>query len=64
MSKISVYRSALTGHWIVDTMGTKGSPSDGYHRQGFRKFADALSDAVEKSEKLSAHVNYRWWTGD
>lgn len=40
---IHVYQSALTGHWLVDLHGTKGSPSR--QREGFKEKPVALAEA-------------------
>lgn len=53
-NEINVYRSDLTGHWIVDTAGTKERPGSAQRRQGFRKHSDALAEADRLREELKA----------
>lgn len=49
--KPRVYRSALTGHWIVDESGRPNPGARGGHsqgRQGWRRWPDAVADALTK----------------
>jgi hypothetical protein len=57
--KIHVYKSKLTGHWIVDKSGTKERP--GYYpwsREGFRHWEDAIAWAF-----IYADERPRQWYG-
>ena len=50
--KPSVYQSRLTKHWIVDEWGGFSGRdlevSSSQHRQGWRRFEDAIADALTK----------------
>lgn len=43
----SIYKHPMTGHWVVDTAGTKAHPGSPVFKEGFHTFDSARRVAAE-----------------